>query len=1183
MAKKKQQRDAAEGTEAEKSDVARREEDILAYWREHEIFEKTQERAAPKGEYIFYDGPPFATGLPHYGHILAGTIKDVIPRYRTMQGYRVRRQWGWDCHGLPLENEIEKELSLSTKRDIEKYGIKEFNEAARTAVLRYADDWRRIVPRLGRWVDMDRDYRTMDTNYTESVWWSFKKLHEKQLIYEGFKSMHLCPRCETTLSNFEVSQGYADIQDFAVTVKLELVDEPGTYLLVWTTTPWTVPGNMAAAVRQDAVYGTFRVRNPHTKKDEQVIVAKDLAEQVLADVEHELVEEFPGAELVGKSYVPPFSYFADADLDGKEHAWKIYHAPYVSLEEGTGAVHLAPAFGEEDMELAQEQGIPLVHHVERDGTFVDAVRDFAGMPVKPKSTKDESTKHQATDIEIIKKLAHDGKLFAKEKITHAYPHCWRCDTPLLNYATSSWFVRVTDIKDKLVAENEKIRWVPPEIGQNRFGDWLKNARDWAVSRARYWGAPLPVWKGANGEVVVIGSVAELKRYSKQRGNTYYVMRHGQARSNVESTIHSSDARGENKLTETGEEEARRAARELAKAGITKIVTSPLERTQQTAQIIAAELGLPRGSIVTEERMREIALGTLDGRPVSAYRDFADTYEKRYETAPSGGESLRDVKRRVGAALYEIDACYENETVLLVTHEYPAWMATSIAECLSKERTLSLNDYGRDFIETGEVRPLPFAALPHNDEFELDLHRPYIDSIVLEKDGNELTRVADVFDCWYESGSMPYAQYHYPFENRDVFEPAPGIFRTRRGYPADFIAEGLDQTRGWFYSLIVLGTALFGRAPYKNVIVNGTVLAENGQKMSKRLKNYPDPMDMVQRYGADAVRYYLISSPVVKAEDFNFAEDGVAEVMRKLITRTENVRAFYDLYRTAEHAEKASEHILDRWIRARLAETEEVVTRGMEAYELDRAARPLMGFADDLSTWYLRRSRDRLRMPGEDQAAALATLRTILAEYAKLLAPFTPFFAEHLYRSVIDAADGESVHLQSWPALPPADADVLADMREVRRIVSDALEARAQAGIKVRQPLAQLSVRAAALAGKPEAHALIRDEVNVKEIVFDSRQDESVILDTELTDDLQKEGAIRELQRAIQDLRKRGGLTPGEAAEVIIDTDAVGQALVREYASDLMEATALSEFHFAGVENGESIDVNGYRFAVVLSR
>lgn len=955
-AKDEQESEIRQGKHTSAGAAAQREEEVLAFWNEKKIFEKTLAKDAPKGDFIFYDGPPFATGLPHYGHILAGTIKDAIPRYKTMQGYRVPRRWGWDCHGLPLENQIEKELGLKSKRDIEVLGVGKFNEAARDAVLRYADDWKRIIPRFGRFVDMENDYRTMDATYTESVWWAFKSLHDKGLVYEGFKPMHLCPRCGTTLSNFEVAQGYKDITDLAVTIKLPLSDEPGTSLLAWTTTPWTLPGNMAAAVNADAAYVKIKIG------DERYILAKERL-GVIKEL-HMIEKEFLGSMLVGKSYEPPFSYFEHFKMEGKAKAWKVYAAPYVTMEDGTGLVHIAPAFGAEDLELAQKEGIPILHHVNKDGFFVEAVTDFQGMQAKPKDDP------QSTDVAIIKYLAAKNLLFAKEKITHSYPHCWRCETPLLNYATSSWFVEVSKFRDKLVSENTKIAWVPKEVGDKRFGNWLENARDWAISRARYWGAPIPVWRNPKTkENIVIGSFEELKRYS-------------------------------------------------------------------------------------------------------------------------------------------------------VTHE-----------------------------------------LPRNEKGEVDVHRPYIDELHLVQDGERLERVPDVFDCWFESGSMSYAQNHYPFEHTDVFEPKPGWFSKPRGYPADFIAEGLDQTRGWFYSLLVLGVALFGHAPYKNVIVNGTVLAEDGAKMSKRLKNYPDPVDVLERYGADAVRYYLLASPAMHAEDLNFSEKGVGEVASKLIGRLTNVLSFYELYQKASPAalRGASTNVLDRWIVARLNQAIADVTTGMESYELDRAARPLVSFVEDLSTWYVRRSRDRFKEEGEDAAVALETTRSVLETFSKIAAPFIPFTAEYVFQRVKGTSAPESVHLCAWPEGGSVDTALVAEMIEARQAASVALEARQKANIKVRQPLARVSITqnlSAAL------KAIVADEVNVKEVIAGAKE---FLLDTEITEELKKEGELRDLVREVQDLRKQAGLQPKEKAILVVPASRL--SLIDANWQELAAATNLSR-----KEAGDSLHV-----------
>lgn len=1136
-----------------KSDAAKREEEILVFWNERRIFEKSLEKPAPNGEFVFYDGPPFATGLPHYGHILAGTIKDAIPRYKTMRGYRVPRRWGWDCHGLPLENEIEKELDLKTKRDIEVYGVGAFNAKARGNVLRYADDWKRIVPRMGRWVDMEDDYKTMDAPYTESVWWSFKTLYDKKLIYEGFKSMHLCPRCETTLSNFEVSQGYKDIADLSVIVKLELADEPGVFLLAWTTTPWTLPGNMAAAVSENAVYARVVVGG------ERFILAKDLVSKFFTGASVE--GEVPGRDLVGKKYKPPFPYYADANVKGKENAWKVYAADFVTFTEGTGVVHVAPAFGAEDLKLAQEEGIPVVHHVATDGTFKPEVADFAGLPVKPKDD------HQSADVAIIKNLAHRNLLFKKEKVTHSYPHCWRCDTPLINYASHSWFVRVTALKDKLLRENRKTRWVPADIRDGRFGKWLEGARDWAISRSRYWGAPIPVWKdAATGEVTVMGSVADMRAHTKRSGNRYYAMRHGEADHNV-ADILSSNPENTHHLTEKGRKQVEETARSLKGKSIDFVIASPFARTRETADIIMRALGLAPDKIIVDERIVELKVGAVfEGKSVDSYHAFFSDIRERFTRAPEGGETIPDVRKRMGAFLYSLEEKFSNKNILIISHGDPLWSLRSVASGLNREEMFALRE--RDYPEPGCVYELDFVPLPHNSDYELDLHRPFIDGVELVSGkGNPLVRVPDVFDCWFESGSMPYAQSHYPFENVR-FKPN-GWFGASRGFPADFIAEGLDQTRGWFYSLLVLGVALFGKSPYRNVIVNGLVLAEDGRKVSKRFKNYPEPMDIVGRYGADALRLYLLSSPLMRGEDLNFSEQNVGETMRKNISRLDNVLAFYNLYPGNETASRESTHVLDRWILARLDELILSVTSGLEVYELDTATRPISDFIDDLSTWYLRRSRDRFK--SNDAAAARATTRYVLRELAKVMAPMTPFFAEHLFRAVCADGGPESVHLADWPEAKKVDRSVLDAMSAARRIVAVGLEARAKAGVKVRQPLASMETIEIV---PPEYVPLIVDELNVKEVLLGASADG---LDTALTPDLVEEGVVRELVRHVQDMRKRAGLSPKDHMTLVIGADPLGEMLVEKHGARLAEVVLASSIVRSQL-SGEPVRIGDYAFS-----
>ncbi len=585
----------------EKSDVAKREEDVLAFWRENKIFEKSLEKDG--GSFVFYDGPPFATGEPHYGHMLASVIKDAVPRYQAMNGKKVLRRWGWDCHGLPVENLIEKKLNLKTKKDIIDYGIGKFNKEAKDSVLEYADIWKEFIPRTGRWIDMENDYRTMDKTYTESVWWSFKNLYNKGLIYKGFKSMHLCPRCETTLSNFEVNLGYKDITDISVYVEFKLEDEPNTFLLVWTTTPWTLPGNTALAINKDIEY----VEVSGEVEGNKYIVAKSRVEAVFKK-DFKILRNIAVSEIVGKRYKPLFNYYCnDTNLENRENAWKVYDGDFVTSEDGTGIVHIAPAFGNDDYGLLKKYNLPFIQHVKTDGTFKDEVLDFKGFSVKPKS--EEKDGHQKTDIEIIKYLAHKDLLFGKEKIVHSYPHCWRCDSPLLNYATSSWFVKIENLKEKMLENNSKVKWIPKQIGENRFGNWIEGAPDWAISRSRFWGAPLPVWSDDKGKEYVFESVQDLKKYIPKRNN-YFLIRHGEADNNIGDRI-MTKIDDKCSLTEIGKKEVFDSSNILKDKQIDIIFSSPFIRTKETAEIVKQEIGF-KDEIIFDQRLYEIQAGKFDG-------------------------------------------------------------------------------------------------------------------------------------------------------------------------------------------------------------------------------------------------------------------------------------------------------------------------------------------------------------------------------------------------------------------------------------------------------------------------------------------------------------------------------------------------------------------------------------------
>ena len=936
-----------------------KEKEVLDFWQKNEIFEKSIAQRPKTKSYVFFDGPPFATGSPHYGHILASLIKDVVPRYWTMKGFRVERRWGWDCHGLPVENLVEQELGLKNKKDIEKIGIEKFNEACRNSVLRYVDEWKKVIPRIGRWVNMDNAYKTMDFDYMESIWWAFKQLWNKELVYKDYKSMHICPRCGTTLSNFEVTQGYKNVEDLSVTVKFKLKEKKDTFILAWTTTPWTLPGNVALAIGKDINYVKIQIKN------EFYLLAKDRIE-VIKD-KYKIIEEINGVDLIGLEYEPLFDYFSKKDdLENKENGWKIYDADFVSIEEGTGIVHIAPAFGEDDLKLGQLKKLPFVQHVDESGCFINEVTEWAGEEVKPKNNISK------IDSEIIILLEQKNRLFSKEKIIHSYPFCWRCDTPLLNYATSSWFVKVTSIKDKIIKNNEKINWVPEHIKHGRFGKWLEDIRDWSISRSRYWGTPLPIWEcsstkddnvGSCHNIKVVGSVEELEELSNKK-----------------------------------------------------------------------------------------------------------------------------IK---------------------------------------------------------------------------DLHRPYIDEVSFkcEKCGGLMKRIPEVFDCWFESGLMPYAQAHYPFENKESFE---------KNFPAQFVAEGIDQTRGWFYTLMVLSTALFDKPAFLNNIVNGIILTEDGQKMSKRLKNYPEPMKVIDQYGADAMRFYLLTSPAIKADDLRFSENGVNETLKKVLMILWNVYTFYKLYAEEENEKldiNSVDNILDKWILSRLNSLNKEVSKGMNEYNLLKATRPIEKFISDLSTWYLRRSRERFKS-NEKKKEASRILKYILFNLSQILAPFIPFFSEQIYQNLKNEKDLESVHLCDYPEVNEKliNKTLEKEMEEIRGIASMVLAERAQVGIKVRQPLNELKIKDYKLKGKEELLSILKNEVNIKQVVFDDKLEKEIEIDTEITKELKEEGIMRDCFRQIQIIRQKSGLFSSDEIIICFQGEGSIMELLKKNEKQMKESLRIKEIIWDKIED-----------------
>jgi len=1116
----------------EKNKFVKKEEEILKFWDDNKIFlkslnehssksfdededdKKDKDQNNEKEEYVFYDGPPFATGLPHYGHLVASLMKDAVPRYWTMRGYKVSRRWGWDCHGLPVENIAEKEMKIKSKKDIEEMGIKKFNEYCRGLVLRYEKEWKEVIHRLARWVDMENDYKTMDSSFMESIWWGFRELWKKQLVYKGYKSMHICPRCETTLSNFEVSLNYQDIKDLSVIAKFELADNPGTYILAWTTTPWTLPGNTALAMGKDIEYVKVT-----TVGGNVYILARQNLEKLFIEKDFKILGTVRAEELEGKKYIPLFDYFKDDDLANKENLYTVQLADFVTIEDGTGVVHIAPAFGEDDMNLGIEKKLPMIKHVDPSGKFIDKVSEWAGNLVKPKGNEQEA------DRKVVEFLDKKNLVFDSAEFTHSYPLCWRCDTPLLNYATSSWFVKVTEIKDKMLANNEKINWVPAHIKYGRFGKWLEGAKDWAISRDRYWGTPIPVWECDKcGEKNVIKSIKELENKSLL-DNKFYVIRHGEAGNNVRNTM---DTKGD--LTEKGIAQIEKAVAEKLKGKkIDLIISSDLERAKQSAEILGKALSV---EIVYDKRIREMYVGDWNGEFVEDHKDFREKLMNGELLKYPNGEDWFDVKERIESFYSELLEKYRDKNVLLVSHGDFLIGFESRLFGYEKDYLKNIKKNKGKYYENAEIKEYDYVII--------DLHKHNIDGLKwkCDKCDGTMQRIKQVFDCWFESGSMFFAQQHYPFENKEKFE---------KNFPAEFIAEGIDQTRGWFYTLMVMSTALFDNTSAMNVIANGIVLAEDGQKMSKSKQNFPDPTVMMEKYGVDALRYYLLSSPVMVAEGLNFSEKGVKEALQKTVMLLYNILSFYKMYEEKSFVDGdfESEHVLDKWIIAKMNELIKKTTNGMNNYNLPDSVRPIEEFISDLSTWYLRRSRGRFKGDAEkDKEAALKTMQFVIVNLSKVMAPFMPFTAEYLYQE-IGVKELESVHLESWPETGEIDQNVIDKMAITRKIVEMGLSLRAQENIKVRQVLAKLQIKNNNELEKGYLD-LIRDELNLKEVEIVSEISEkfvssgegelSIGLDTQITFELRQEGIVRELVRNINALRKNNKLTINDSVKLYYEVE-----------------------------------------------
>ena len=1158
----------------QKTNSALREEEVLKFWKENNIFEKSLEKDSPKGEYVFYDGPVTANSNPVLHTMEPFSFKDVIPRYKTMRGYHVGRKGGWDTHGLPVELQIEKKLGFKSKNDIENYGISAFNKLCKESVWEYIELWKSFTKRMGYWADQENAYVTYYNDYIESVWNVIKEANKKDLLYKDYKVVPWCPRCGTGLSSHELAQGYLDVKDLSVYAKFKIknsseVQPPKpdrgwtshTYILAWTTTPWTLPGNVALAISKKIMYLKVQAGNDF------YILAESRYPFVAQ--EYQIIEKIKGEDLIGLEYEPLYPYLeniiSESEKPKLEKAYKIYDADFVTTEDGTGVVHTAVMYGQEDFELGNKIGLPKQHIVGLDGKFLSGTGFLEGQFVRD----------EEVSIEIIKDLSHRGLLFKKEKYEHSYPHCWRCKTALIYYARDSWYIRMTALKDKLVKENENINWEPAHIKEGRFGEWLKDVKDWAISRERYWGTPLPVWSCLDcKKIEVLGSIEDIKSRTRISENKYIVMRHGQTECNLRGEV-SSTVNNDDKLTKLGHEQVEKSAKGLKNKNIDLIITSPFVRTRETVEILAEKMGFDKDNIIFDDRLHEMSLPMYEGKKWDEYHnDYPKTVENFF-AAPEGNESYEDVRRRSMSVLYDIEKKYHGKNILIVTHGSPVWLMFSEVNCLNTAESLGIIavENGFCYLNNGEFVDLPFIPLPHDEEFKIDLHKPYIDEVELLCDcGGKLERTKEVMDVWLDSGAMPFAQNHYPFEKKEI------------QYPADFISEAVDQTRGWFYTLHAVGVIMGRGNAYKNVICLGHLLDANGKKMSKSLGNIVDPWIMMDKYGVDTLRLwmYSVNQP---GESKNFDEKTVSELHNKVFNLLYNVLAFYELYRDEEvesRREKVeSKNILDKWILIRLSELNELCTKNLDDYKLLEPVRAIREFIDDLSTWYLRRSRERIK---DGDIEAKATLYFVFKTLSKLMAPFAPFTAEDIWQKLKNDNDKESIHLEEWPGQVVSNKEeeekVIKEMKEVRGIVTQGLQARQKAGIPVRQPLGKLRITNYEL--RKEYNEIIKDELNVKEIILEKGEEQNVIIDTHITEDLKKEGQYRELLRAVQDIRKKNGLSPSDVIVLSIDTNVEGQELIFKFKKEIMKAVSAKEIKIKE-NDGAEIKIDDFSFKIIVEK
>ncbi|MEK7589470.1 MAG: class I tRNA ligase family protein [Patescibacteria group bacterium] len=1119
-------------------DFKKTEERIRHFWESEQIFEKSLELRSKEEHFVFFEGPPTANGLPHIGHFLTRVFKDLYGRYKTMRGYSVLRRAGWDTHGLPIEIEIEKELGFKNKKQIEEYGIAKFNQKAKENAKKYKGLWEQMTKRMGFWLDLHDPYVTYETSYIESVWNIIKTIWDKDLLYQAHRVVPFCTRCGTGLSSHEVAQGYKLVKENSVYLKFKLTKNDkfseNTFILAWTTTPWTLPGNVALAVGKDIRYVKIKPKD----SEETYILAKDLLLKVFPQFDGAELGFIDGNDLVGLEYEPLF----DVSQLKSEKSYHIYAAPFVSTTDGTGVVHTAVMYGEDDYALGTELGLPKVHTVDLQGKFIGVSSDLDGMYVKTAKT---------TEV-ILAKLKATGTLFKEEEYEHDYPFCWRCDTALIYYAKTSWFIKMSAVNKQLLKNNDQINWIPSHLKEGRFGQWIKEGKDWAFSRERYWGTPLPVWQCANADCEtyrVAGSLDDLKKNRFKKPNEFILARHGLTdRGSVEKNMIINSYTGEYdiyELNDEGRKQIADMADKLKKEKIGIIIVSPFKRTQGTAKIISEVLGIP---VETDERLGEIKHGlACEGKTHAQCVEQLGTIVAM-DARRGDGDSWRDVKARMMAVVVELDKKYEGKNILIISHGDPLWILASAM--MNRDDADTLAKKSEIYLKQGTYMKATLPNYPYNDQGDVDLHRPYVDEIVLKcsKCDGPMYKVPDLIDVWFDSGCMPYAQWHWPFENKEIFE---------RQFPADFIVEAVDQTRGWFYTLLAISTLLNKGAPYRNVISLGHTLDEHGKKMSKSKGNVIAPDEFMDAVGVDATRWYFYTANMPGESTVVTLKDA-QERLKGFFTTLENCVRFYELYEKLppRRGQEQEPTVLDQWMLSRLNRTILEATKRMDAYDPTTAARMIEKFViDDLSKWWLRRSRNR--------PEAIGVLRYLLFEVTKMIAPFAPYTAEDIYARIGGQSEGtESVHLQRWPIgdVKMVNSELESAMIRIQEFVTQGLALRKNEQLKVRQPLQAVIIPSDPL--DPGLEALIKDELNVKDIRYQKAglpAEAKLSFDLAISDELRAEGYAREMMRQIQDMRKDAGYRFDE--EVVAywhSEDAALSNAITEWSVAIKTDTVLSE-------------------------